>query len=213
MKKINQFFTIIKPDFNVQKMPASLRFEASQWYFRISNFFLLVMFLASALLLLISAAAWGNISNPDFFGEGSWFHTFFQFAAIFIIIITLVVIVIGNAYSYNKKHVMISFLKKEIKSLDFKYDLLIKDKGAENMKQWTYLDSASKKDVIIQMYEKLQDQEKSAIQDTFLDLLNQKDILWKELPVELMPRLENGFDARMILLNRIVFLKDVLESI
>lgn len=213
MKKIREFTNILKPDFNTEKIPESLRYEASQWYFRISKFFSFLIFLGFLAVFLIGTLSLGLIMRSDFFGDGSLFHTFFTYSILAIMITGCVTIFIGNLYSYNRKIAMHSYIDSQIEILYNKYHSFLKEKNIEDIKHWNYLDLASKKKVIIQMYEKLSAQKKIQMQDDFLDLLNQKDIAWLEIPVVLLPTLKEGLDARILLIDRIEYLKEVYRAI
>jgi hypothetical protein len=171
---------IFNPDFDTSIIPQDIREMAGKSLFPRSIFlffptFLLFFVLAMKLQLMVDSRAFYHLSLRE------------QFASTFVMLIVVIVawcavigaLVLPGLYGRNRKKIVKRYLER---LLEKQNGLVEKLGGFQPQYDWKTLNLEQQKKLLISSFSQFSEQEKADHVDKFLDLLNEKNIPFQEIP-------------------------------
>lgn len=209
--KKTKAMNILKPDFDTRKIPYLTRFYAAQWYARHSTLFSFQLAIALSLIFMMLFVFIDAYAGLGVLKQGSPVKTIFDYLAVILLIVGCAVIGFGQRYGENRKFVIKKYLQMKLNDAENQHKVASKERIKGIKEYWTRLDIEIQKKMIISVYRRLSSPRQDALQDQFLDILYQKNIRLIDLPDELFPRFEDNYEPLNIILNRVVYLRALLE--
>lgn len=208
-----------KPDFNRDLVPTSFLYKASEWYinnltwwkfFQIGTGIYLTFVL---IFLSVSALVYDFWIDEEF----PIIHSiFFECLPLLLMLIFVFCLSIFPGYFQSKKKVLVKYIKNEISEME----LILKSISIEehNVRLWESFELKEKRNLLVNHFSSLDLKKQEDYQDQFLDILNEADIKYQDIPEVLQPILPVEFvtqklEIHYIQLNRIFALKRILKSI
>lgn len=207
-----------KADFDRDLVPTSFLKQASKWYIKNLTwwkFFTIGLFIYLTFVLTfvsISALVYDFWIKEEFPLIN---FIFFRWLPLLLMMFFVLFLNFSEHYFSLKKNVVIKYLKKEISEIES----ITKSTSIEEYdeKLWVSLELSIRKNLLINHFSSLSLQNQEKYQDKFLDLLNEKNIDYRSIPLLLQPNISqhasDGQKIDLIYLYQLFAMKRILKSI